>query len=127
MPLDDFDFSEKRKSSVQISSFVPPQAPSNLPDSLSELDSNAALLEQYTAAVELRDSILYDDEIPANQKSQVINSCQAVLAAIIKLQTELHNSERMKRMERTLLSVLKRHPDLQEEFMQDYEEALRNG
>ena len=83
------------------------------------------LLEQYNLAKRLIYESEYDESVPLNQKAQAVNSCSSVLAALIKTQSELHNLERLRKIEATLIQVLKAFPTLQEAFLQAYEEQLK--
>lgn len=91
---------------------------------LEELDLDLELLEQYQAAKSVLEDIQYDEQVPANQKAQVMNTITSILQAIIKLQQDLHNVERMKAVENTLINVLQRHETLRDEFLKDYESSL---
>jgi hypothetical protein len=83
------------------------------------------LLEQYNLAKRLIHESEYDESIPLNQKAQAVNSCSSVLAALIKTQSDLHNLERIRKIEATLIQVLKAFPTLQEEFLHAYEAQLK--
>ena len=93
---------------------------------LNELDLDTELLDQYKNAKLVLTDIIHDDSIAANQKAQVMNTVTSILQAIIKLQQELHNVERLKLIEATLIETLQRHETLKEEFLKDYEKALGN-
>lgn len=91
---------------------------------LNDLDLDKELLDQYKNAKEVLEDILRDESIAANQKAQVINTISAILQNIIKLQQELHNVERLKLIENTLIETLQSHETLKEAFLKDYKTAL---
>lgn len=99
-------------------------APAFVPLLADSLNLETEILCQYNEARRLIHTATYDDETPINQKAQAINSATAVLSALIKSQAELYSLERVKKIEATLLEVLKNFPDMQEEFMRAYEIAL---
>jgi hypothetical protein len=94
---------------------------------LAELDLDHELLEQYKNAKDLLDDIKDDTSIPPNQKAQTINSISSILSNIIKTQSELHNVERLKMLENTLIETLQKaeFEKLKESFLQAYEKALK--
>ncbi len=117
--LDDFNMREA----------APPTRPQQTFDAplktLADLDTPTELMLQYQRAETLAQSVLTDPDIAANQKAQVLAAVTAVLTQIIKLQTELHNSEEFKRIEMTLADTLKRFPELQEDFMSNLRRELQ--
>jgi hypothetical protein len=94
---------------------------------LAELDLDHELLEQYKNAKDLLDDIKDDTSIAPNQKAQTINSISSILSNIIKTQSELHNVERLKMLENTLIETLQKpeFEKLKESFLQAYEKALK--
>jgi hypothetical protein len=94
---------------------------------LAELDLDHELLEQYKNAKTLLDDIKDDDAIPPNQKAQMLNSISSILGNIIKSQSELHNVERLKLIESTLIETLQKpeFEQLKQDFLQAYEKALK--
>ena len=65
---------------------------------------------------------LYDEEVPANQKAQIANSCAGLLQQMTKSQSTIYSAERVKRMEVALLKSLHGMPqDVLEEFLERYE------
>ena len=63
--------------------------------------------------------------IAANQQAQVSNSTAAVLQQLIKLQSEVHTSERLKKIEQKLIEALNSLPShVQEAFLETYELVL---
>jgi tryptophan synthase beta subunit len=92
---------------------------------LDDLDLDKELLQQFTTAKEVLEDIRHEQDVPANQKAQVINTITNILQGILKMQQDLHNVERMKLVENTLIEVLQRHQTLREAFLEDYEKALK--
>jgi hypothetical protein len=94
---------------------------------LAELDLDHELLEQYKNAKALLEDIKDDDDIAPNQKAQTLNSISSILSNIIKTQSELHNVERLKMLESTLIETLQKpeFEKLKESFLQAYEKALK--
>ena len=115
--LDDFNMREEAPAPRQ--SYAVPLK------TLSELDTPSEPMLQYQRAETLAQDVLTDPDIAANQKAQVLAAVTAVLTQIIKLQTDLHNSEEFKRIEMTLADTLKRFPELQEDFMSNLRRELQ--
>lgn len=93
--------------------------------SLKDLDLEAELALQFLALQQLQNAVIDDDDTPANQKAQVANSLSAALVNLVKVQSDVHNSERMKRIESILIDTLKDLPvEAVEAFLANYEQAL---
>lgn len=124
MALDDYGFKEPPKDDK-------PQRVRVLVDikaqSLSELDLDQELLQQYKDAKQLFKDIELDDLTPMNQKAQIMNSITAILTKIVENQTALYDSERVKLIESILIDVLKQYPDINAEFMERYKKALEHA
>lgn len=109
----------------------PPAAPAildteDLVGSLDELDVDNALLRHYKRVERLAKDVLSDPDIPPNQQAAVMNTLNSLLTQIAKTRTELYTAERMKRIEQTLLFVLKTLPkQAQQDFLEEYERELR--
>lgn len=121
-PLQDFDIT------------ADPQEPPPILDaedlvgSLDELDVDNALLRHYKRVERLAKDVLSDPDIPPNQQAAVMNTLNSLLVQIAKTRTELYTAERMKRIEQTLLFVLKTLPkEQQKEFLDEYERELRRA
>lgn len=83
------------------------------------------LVIQLLAAQALQKDTLSDENTPANQKAQVLNAAGAALANLAKLQTEIYDSERLKKIEAILIECVQELPmDTQEQFFQMYEQRL---
>ena len=98
----------------------------DLVGSLDELDVDNALLRHYKRVERLAKDVLSDPDIPPNQQAAVMNTLNSLLTQIAKTRTELYTAERMKRIEQTLLFVLKTLPkQAQQDFLEEYERELR--
>ena len=93
--------------------------------SLKDLDLEGELTLQFLALQQLQNAVIDDADTPANQKAQVANSLSAALVNLVKLQGDVHSSERMKRIESILIDTLKDLPvEAVEAFLANYEQAL---
>lgn len=89
---------------------------------LKDLDLEHELLKQYQRAQELLE---FSDDEPLNQRAQTLNSITSILQAIIKLQQDLYNMERLKTLENTLVNTLQEFPQLKEKFLDSYRKNLK--
>lgn len=90
-----------------------------------EINLARELVLQLQANQELQNRCLASADTPANQVAQTMNSTAAVLQQLIRLQTEVHNSERLKKIEQKLIETLNTLPsDVQEAFLETYELIL---
>jgi hypothetical protein len=94
------------------------------PSKLQDIDLAQEIILQFMRVKELQTLTLGDGETPANQKAQVANSVSAILAQLMKLQTELHTAERFKILESILIQTLKDFPELADAFLLEYERVL---
>lgn len=95
----------------------------HLPEtSMSNINLEKELLEQFQAVKDLQSSVLDDPETPANQKAQVANAVAATLNQLIKMQSEYYTSERFKAIEALMVKFMKKLPkDMVDEFLTEYE------
>jgi hypothetical protein len=92
---------------------------------LRDLNLERELVLQLLSSQALQSRVLQDTTIAANQQAQVSNSTAAVLSQLIKLQSEVHTSERLKRIENKLIECLNTLPkETQEAFLGVYEAIL---
>ena len=97
-----------------VSSRLPPMK-------LAHLNMEEELVLQLYRAKALQTKTMEADEIPANQKAQVMNSVASVIGDLIRLQERLFNAERFKAIEAILLESLKMLPKAQAEaFIIEY-------
>lgn len=115
--LDDFDMDDARTPPEDRPSKLQFDAPLK---NLNELDTAQELMLQYQRAENLAGSVLTDVDVPPNQRTQVLAAVTAVLSQIIKLQTDLHNSQQFKRIEMIMIDTLKAFPEMQAAFMEAY-------
>lgn len=121
-PLQDFDIT------AEPTEQPPLLQEENLVGSLDELDVDNALLRHYYRVERLARDVLTDPDIPPNQQAAVMNTLNSLLVQIAKTRTELYTAERMKRIEQTLLFVLKTLPkQQQQDFLEEYERELRRA
>lgn len=94
--------------------------------SLRDMNLERELVLQVQALQTLQMRVMSDDTVPANQQAQVANALSAALSNLIKLQSDIHNSERLKIIESVLIETVKTLPmDAQEAFFDGYERALK--
>ena len=92
---------------------------------LVDMNMEDELILQYQAVRALQNSIIDDDEVPANQKAQVANAVASVLGSLADLQNKTYSSERFKRIETLLIRHLSKLPeDTAAAFLEDYERIL---
>lgn len=92
---------------------------------LSDMNLERELTLQLRSAQTLQQSVLDDEETPANQKAQVMNSVANTLQHLVKMQVEYYTPERLKLIEAALVRTLKEWPDEQTHaFFQRYEALL---
>ena len=116
--LDRFTLQDLLKLRADIDRRLPAQ-------NLRDLNLERELVLQFLASQELQNIVMKDDETPANQKAQVANATANILQQLGKLQLEIHNSERLKRIEHVLIECLNNLPkDQQAAFLDVYTEAL---
>lgn len=118
LPIDSLDLSHYDETEL---SHLRSRISALLPSSLASINLEEELLEQLRSAKALlRDS----EDAPANQRSQVSNSITTILKQLVDLQTSVTTTETIKKIERNLLTTLKKFPEMQSHFMTAYEEAL---
>jgi hypothetical protein len=95
---------------------------SRLPTTLQEINLENELVLQYKSAKTLLNKVLNDDNVQANQKAQVQNSCAASLKELARLQTDLFTAERLKAIEQMLIRAIRTLPqETQVQFFNEYE------
>lgn len=107
---------------------APPKSDVLEASSLDDLDLDAELVTHYNRASRMVEALEFESDIPANQKAQAMNTLTTILQQIIKIRTDLYNAEYLKKIEQILLKTLKALPvDVQQEFMEEYEQSLRSA
>lgn len=81
------------------------------PSELSELNLERELVSQFHLVKDLQDTVLHDEEIPLNQRSQLAGQVASTLQQLIKMQVDLARDEQLKRIEAALLDAIAGLPD----------------
>ena len=90
-------------------------------DSLDSLNLEKELVGQYRKTKDLMDSVLHDDDTPANQRAACANSVVATLGQLVKLQEDLKREETLKLMETVLLDTIGvMGDDVKNAFLREY-------
>ena len=99
------------------------QVKASLPaTSLAEMNLEQECVLLFLSSKQLMQDVLVEEDIAANQKAQVANTCAANLRELVKMQMSLYTSERMKAIELSLTRVLKSLPEeAQMKFFDEYE------
>ncbi len=94
-----------------------------LPDvtPLNEVNLSSELALQLRDAKYLYANAREDSKIPINQKAQVLNSTRGIIDAVIQMQERLYNMENCKKLEEALIETLRKFPDMQAAFYEEYE------
>lgn len=92
---------------------------------LKDMDLSQELVLQVAALQQLQRLTMGDNDVPANQQAQVANSLSAALVNLVKLQGDVHTSERLKKIERILIESIQDLPtDAQQRFLDAYQKGL---
>ena len=92
---------------------------------LKDLNLARELVLQVQALQALQQRVIEDLDTPVNQVAQVANSLSSALINLVKLQTDVYNSERLKKIEADLVECLQNLPmEAQTAFFEKYEAAL---
>ena len=122
MELEDHDLHEPPESERRYhgSSYIPEQG------SLKNLDLDAELYNAYAKAKNYLADVQSDEQVPPNQLAQLMNTISAILKEIVKMQTELHNAERVKKLEAAMIQAIKLAPlESQDAFFKEYSAILK--
>jgi hypothetical protein len=92
---------------------------------LKDLNLARELVMQVLALQAMQQKALEDEGTPVNQLAQAANSLSAALVNLVKVQSDVYNSERFKRIEAVLIEFVQTLPtEQQEPFLTAYEAAL---
>ena len=92
---------------------------------LADLNLAEELVLQFQKVKHLQTKVLQEVKTSAQQKAAVANSCASALSQLVKMQTELHNAERLKMIEQALIQVMRDQPEsIQQAFFEKYERVL---
>ena len=93
--------------------------------SLKDINLERELVLQVMALQQLQNSVIDDDDTPANQKAQTASALSAALMNLVKVQSEVQSTERRKLQEAVLISSLNALPeDTARQFLESYRRAL---
>lgn len=119
MELEDHDLHEPEKPEY-VADYLPERG------SLKSLNLDAELYNAYAKAKNYLAIVQSDDSVPPNQVAQVFNTISAILKEIVKMQTELHNAERVKKLEAAMIQAIKLAPKKsQDAFFTQYASILK--
>lgn len=109
---------ELRKLKADIDRLLPES------ETLSDMDMPRELVAQFKRVKDLQDSVIDDDETPANQKAQVAGQVASTLQQLVKMQTDFYTSERFRSIENLMIDFMKSLPlDQARMFIKKYEET----
>jgi hypothetical protein len=90
------------------------------PMSMKDMDLEQEVVRQFMTVKALQGDVLGGND-EANKKASVVNACAAALQTLAKMQVELHNAERFKRIENLMIKHLKLLPkESVDKFLDDY-------
>ena len=93
------------------------------PNTLSSLNLEDELVNQYNLVKLLQSQVLNDDSIPLNQRSQLAGQVASTLQQLVKMQSEFHTAERFKKLEGFMVKAIRAMPvEAASKFLDDYEE-----
>ena len=120
-PLAEMSQSELRRLRGEIDRLLPES-------NVKSMDLGDELVQQYHKTKTLMDETLSDDEVPANQKSQVCNAVVTILAQLVKLQEDLKLQKTLSIMESVLIDAIKTLPQgSKDEFFAEYERLAKKA
>lgn len=94
------------------------------PMSMKSLNLEEELARQYQTVKALQADTLSGKE-DSTKKAAILNACNTALQAIIRMQNDLHNSERFKALEALMIRYMKRLPEQTvRQFLEDYENLV---
>lgn len=97
------------------------------PSSLRDLNLEQELILQFMHARELLATASQSTSLKDNQTAQLVGACTALIKQIGDMQKSVYSSERMKRLESSLIEVLNAADhSLREKFVKLYEASLED-
>lgn len=94
---------------------------------LKDMDLKRELVLQVLALQQLQASVISNDEVAPNQKSQVANSLSSALSTLVKIQGDVNTSERFKKLEAALVGAISMlPPEAQHAFIEEYEKIMES-
>ena len=97
--------------------------------SLKDLNLDSELYAAYVGAKNFLAELQNTEPgtVAPNHVAQVFNTISAILKEIVKMQTDLYNAERLKRLEYSVIQAIKLAPkDVQDVFFEQYEAILKS-
>lgn len=97
--------------------------------SLKDLNLDSELYAAYAGAKNFLAELQNTEPgtVAPNHVAQVFNTISAILKEIVKMQTDLYNAERLKRLEYSVIQAIKLAPkDVQDVFFEQYEAILKS-
>lgn len=93
--------------------------------SLKGVNMERELVAQLAIVKKLQSDTIDDEETPLNQRAQVAGQVENIMSTLGKLQVQIYDSERLKRLEGVLIECLQHLPtEVQEEFLTRYEAEI---
>lgn len=96
--------------------------------SLKDLNLDSELYAAYVGAKNFLAELQNTEPgiVAPNHVAQVFNTISAILKEIVKMQTDLYNAERLKRLEAAMISAIKTAPpEAQQVFLEQYQSILK--
>lgn len=95
---------------------------------LADIDLEQELVSQLHLTKRFLEEVIENEEVPANQRAQAINSCTSILSNLCKIQIDLYSAERVKAMESALVKALRTlDKATQDEFFKRYQNFYRQS
>ena len=115
-PLESMSHAELRRLRGEIDRLLPDK------QTLGEMDMPSELVNQYQVVKDLQDSVISDDEVPANQRAQVAGAVASTLQQLVKMQSDFYTAERFRCIENLMIQYMKKLPlDEANRFLDEYE------
>ena len=113
--LTNLSHAELRRLRGEIDRLLPERA-------LGDIDTAKELVEQYMKVKDLQDSVLFDEDVPANQRAQCAGQVASTLQQLVKMQTDFYTAERFRAIENLLIKYLRKMPlEVAAQFVAEYE------
>lgn len=94
---------------------------------LSDLNLEKETVIHFMTVKEVMNKAMDDEDTPANQLAQLMNTCSASITQMAKIQLDLYSAERVKKIEQAVIETLKEAgDDFIEKFFDRYEELLES-
>lgn len=96
---------------------------------LGSINISDELMEQYKVIKRMLHDSANDDEIPLNQRASIANSCTTLLGQLVKMQADVWNADRLKKMEGAVFAAFKQldkdeRVELGAKFLEIYRKSL---